>query len=380
MSSTLSVRRGFSSHVDSATAFHEVVESISQPDISVVILFISSHFDLDILAKRIAETYHDTPVIACTTAGEISPLVYPERSISATSIASTRLSVTQYLIEELQHFSVDRADSIGQEIGATHQERCKTAPETQVFGLLLIDGLSISEENVAANLYGALGGIPFVGGSAGDDLRFEETHVYHDGAFHAQKAVFSAFFTDHPFKVFKTQHFEPVEEAKMVITEAETEKRVVREINGYPAAEEYARFVGLEVSELEPMVFSRHPVMLRIGGDYYVRSIQKVNEDGTLTFFCAIDEGLVLTLAQGVDMMRNLQQAFTRVEEEIEEPKVVIGCECILRRLEILERGLQGEAARIMENHQVIGFHTYGEQYNGLHINQTFTAIALGES
>ena len=37
-------------------------------------------------------------------------------------------------------------------------------------------------------------------------------------------------------------------------------------------------------------VFAAHPVVVRIGGQYFVRSIAKVNEDESLTFFCAIDE------------------------------------------------------------------------------------------
>jgi hypothetical protein len=26
----------------------------------------------------------------------------------------------------------------------------------------------------------------------------------------------------------------------------------------------------------------------------------------------------------------------------------------------------------------VVGFSTYGEQYNGIHVNQTFTGVAIG--
>src|SRR5690606_39804550 len=61
-------------------------------------------------------------------------------------------------------------------------------------------------------------------------------------------------------------------------------------------SEEYARAVGLEVTELTPQIFAAYPVMLRIGGEYFVRSIQKANPDGSLTFYCAIDTGLVLTV------------------------------------------------------------------------------------
>ena len=42
-----------------------------------------------------------------------------------------------------------------------------------------------------------------------------------------------------------------------------------------------------------------HPVTVTLGGSVFVRSIQKVNPDGSLTFFCAIDEGGADGLGQG---------------------------------------------------------------------------------
>ena len=120
--------------------------------------------------------------------------------------------------------------------------------------------------------------------------------------------------------------------------------------------------------------------MLRFGGEYYVRSIQKVNEDGSLTFYCAIDEGLVLRVAQGEDLVENLQGALREARKEIPSIKLTIGFDCILRRLEVAEKGLEEQVNEILKQNDVIGFNTYGEQYNFVHINQTFTGIALGES
>ena len=65
--------------------------------------------------------------------------------------------------------------------------------------------------------------------------------------------------------------------------------------------------------------------MVRVGGDYYVRSIQRMNEDGSLTFFCAIDEGVVLTLARREDIVDNLEAFFGRVRREMGPPQLVIG-------------------------------------------------------
>ena len=100
-----------------------------------------------------------------------------------------------------------------------------------------------------------------------------------------------------PFKLFTADHFVS-SETRMVVTEADPTTRIVTEINAEPAGREYARLVGLAVDKLTPMIFATHPVVVKVGGRYYTRSIQKVNDDESLTFFCAIDKGVVLTVAR----------------------------------------------------------------------------------
>jgi hypothetical protein len=164
----------------------------------------------------------------------------------------------------------------------------------------------------------------------------------------------------------------------MVVTGADPTARRVTEINGEPAAQEYARLVGIDVSRLTPMAFAAHPVVVRVGGVYYVRSIQKVNDDESLTFFCAIDEGIVLTVAEGLDIVDNLQDAMEDVRSRVGEPRLIIGCDCVLRRLEIERKGLVDEVSGRLAANRVIGFSTYGEQFNAMHVNQTFTGVAIG--
>ncbi|MBE9525638.1 MAG: hypothetical protein IME94_01565 [Proteobacteria bacterium] len=72
-----------------------------------------------------------------------------------------------------------------------------------------------------------LDGIPFIGGSADDNLKFNETYIYCDGVFVSDATVFATFYTTHQFKIFKTQHFLPMEKEKMVITEADPERLIV---------------------------------------------------------------------------------------------------------------------------------------------------------
>jgi hypothetical protein len=162
-----------------------------------------------------------------------------------------------------------------------------------------------------------------------------------------------------------------------VITEAEPEQRLVRIINGEPAVEAYARLIGTPVAQLNAAVFSHHPLMLRVGDDYYVRSVAGIEADGSLKFLCAIDSGLVLTIGEGGSAQESFAQKIEQIRQEIGEPAVIIGCDCILRRLEMEERGIDDRIGQLMSRNKVFGFSTYGEQFNSLHINQTFTGVAI---
>jgi hypothetical protein len=126
------------------------------------------------------------------------------------------------------------------------------------------------------------------------------------------------------------------------------------------------------------MVFSTYPVILQIGGTHYVRSIQKVDDDGSLLFYCAIDNGLVLTVAKGIDLVDNLQKQLSAIKESIPNPELIIGFDCILRRLEVLEKNLGNNVRNVLKKEKILGFSTYGEQYNAIHVNQTLTGVAIG--
>lgn len=278
----------------------------------------------------------------------------------------------------MHRFEFGQAETLVRDMNASLKIKGLRPAAGNALGFLLIDGLSVKEEAVVSALARSLGDLQLVGGSAGDGLRFTETAVYHEGRFHSDCAVFSLICTSHPFQVFKTEHFVGSEK-KMVVTGADCKRRIVTEINGNPAAREYAHLVGLEVKELSPMIFATLPVVVRVGGEYYVRSIQKVNADESLTFFCAIDEGIVLTVARGVDILDNLDALFQKVRANIGKPQLVLGCDCILRNLELQQKGIKKQAGRLFIENNVIGFSTYGEQFNAMHVNQTFTGVAFGE-
>lgn len=375
-SNTLDIRKGASQSADSATAARELYEALYQPDISFALFYCSPDYDLDSLGAELNRYFDGVNLIGCTSAGEITPEGYLAGSITGVSIASADFTTVTQRIDHLEKFEFNQGEVLARSAVQKMTALGKVPDESNTFGFLLIDGLSMREEAAISAIYRGLGNIALFGGSAGDGTRFEQTHIYHNGAFHKDAAVFTLIQTSQPFTVFKTQHFVD-SDTKMVVTEADPARRIVTEINGEPAGREYARMVGLEVDKLTPLIFATYPVVVRVGGENFVRSIQKVNDDESLSFFCAIDEGIVLTVAQGIDMVENLNSLFSDIRQKIGEPQLVLGCDCILRNLELDRKGLRKQVSDIMMENNVIGFATYGEQYNAMHVNQTFTGVAI---
>ena len=367
--SRLTVRQGYSAKEDSGTAAADIAEQIGQGDSKLNIIFFTDHYARDEFGHALAARLSG-PVIGCSTAGQLGASGYQLSGISGISLAGDCIEAVSYLISPLSTIT-DQVQSIAANV---HQRM--EATSWAAFGFLLIDGLSMREEAIAAALYRALGNVPIIGGSAGDMLQFQETFVYHQGRLLRNAAVFTLILTSLPFMTFKHQHFHPTA-TRLVITEADPEQRIVHEINGIRAVDGYADAISVKVDELDAAMFSRHPLMFKFMDDYYVRSIAGVEPDGSLRFYCAIEKGLVLTVGEGGLHEDALERDIMNIREKIGEPAVILGCDCILRRLEMENLGIAGKIGQLLGRYNIFGFSTYGEQFNSTHVNQTFTGVAI---
>lgn len=355
----------------------ELISDIKKNRSGYSLLFLSPSTDLDYFTQSLIEADLHNNVCACTTAGEIGTDGYLDNGISGITFFQNEYISETFLIDNASSFNAEEASKISDQVNKYISKNASTGPGLKFFGIILLDGLSVCEEKIVGQLSPFLHKLPIVGGSAGDGLRFQKTQLLYNGKLKSNAGALIVFGTHRPFDCFKTQHFIPSED-KMVITAADPAKRIVYEINGETAAPEYAKILGIKTDKLEPMIFANYPLCARLGGDYYVRSIQKVNEDNSLSFYCAIDEGIVLTLSQGLDIVPHTSEILKQSEEKVGTAQAIIAFECILRRLEVLQKDLRPEIDEIYKKFKIIGFHTYGEQFGAIHINQTLSGITLG--
>jgi hypothetical protein len=372
------IRRAQSCASEAREAVREFHAGVNQPAMALVIFFCSSKYDLDVLAAEMKHAFAGVQVVGCTTCGEIGPAGYKTHSLTGASFSAHDFSIVSGQIDCLQQFEISAGQDFAKKLLQRFKSQAPQANADNSFALLLIDGMSIREEPVTRAFQSALGKIPLIGASAADDIELRTTYVYSDGRFSSDSAVLILANTRLPFKVFKTQHFVSTDQ-KMVVTEADTANRLVKEINGLPAAQEYARLLNIKSDGLDPMRFAASPVVVVIDGANYVRSIQQANPDGSLRFGSAIEEGLVLRMAKGVDLLKNLEQTFAGLHADIGPFQIALSFDCGLRKMEIAQLGIEDRVGKVFAQNNAIGVNTYGEQFHGLHINQTLVGVAIGE-
>ncbi|QQD17883.1 FIST C-terminal domain-containing protein [Spongiibacter nanhainus] len=378
MAEHAAVAYGSSESQDAAVAATELFDGLSGVEPACVIFFCCVDYNREELGRALATLFGDIPVLGCTTAGEISPFGMRSGSIAGFALSRDHFVVETTLLPNLASFSERGAfDTIKQSLERLEDKALAPVGENS-FALSLLDGLSVQEELVLSALNDALPGIPLVGGSAGDNLHFRDTHIYYDKQFFSNAAAIILVNTRRPFTVIHGHHLTPGEE-KLVVTKADAAKRIVYEFNAEPAALEYCRIMGISLDELSTRNFAMHPLSVQVGDNTFVRSVQQVNDDLSLTFFCAIDTGIVLTKMKNGRLIEEFDQRMRRVVAEVGDPDIVIGYDCIHRRIEVEDTDSSEALEALYRRYKIVGFNTYGEHCDAMHVNHTFTGVAIGK-
>ncbi len=365
---------GSSSATDASTAVQEALAPIDIPGSCFILAFAPTGLNVHELADALGVYANGIPVFGCTTAGQITPRGYEADVLLLLAFPKRHFHCASILFEPLRPYSAtdvaEKAEKLAN--GFRH-----TAGWSRL-GLVLSDGLSKQEDVLISTLETVLTDLPIFGGSAGDGLLFEETFVLHNSKAHQDAALLLLIETNLRFHGIGFDHFLP-RDAPLIITAADPEERLVYEINGAPASLEYARLVGVPVEQLNTQIFAENPLLLQHDRLHYVRAISDAKDDNALSFLAAIDDGLIMTLGDGQEILETLSAGLDLKETCTQEPDFILGFDCVLRRLEIEHKQLGTKVSQILSDRRVFGFNTYGEQQSGLHMNQTFVGVAFIE-
>ena len=342
------------------------------PGIALALLFVSPSADFAATMAAAARAFGTTPVLGCTTAGEIAG-GYVEDRIVAVGFPASDFAAETIAIPDLDR--IEPGALIDRMIRARQALAAGRPGFAHEFAYLMVDGSTLREDALMAVVGHGLGPVPLFGGSAGDGARFGQSYLAQGGTVRTNAAFLTFLRTRCPVKVFSFDHLD-AGPGQMVVTGADPARRKVHEINAAPAAAEYARLLGKPAGQLDPFIFAAHPLVVKVGGRYHVRSIQRVENGTDLIFFSAIDEGVVLTLATSRDMARSLDANLAGLGDGGRVDSI-LACDCILRRIEAQQKQQIRDVSEVLARHNVTGFSTYGEQFGAMHVNLTMTGVAI---
>lgn len=357
---------------DAPTAIREAAAQIDRARTCFVLAFMPGALDAPEVAATLDAALGGVPVFGCSTAGQITMQGYESDALLLLAFPREHFRCASILFEPLAPISTT---AIAEEAQRQYRKFPRT-PGWNRLGLILSDGLTKQEDLLVSTLETVLDDLPIFGGSAGDSLQFKETYVLYRGRRLSNAAVLLLLETDLPFRGVGFDHFLPAD-TQIIITDADPEERKVFEINGAPAAQEYARLVGCRVADLSPQIFAENPLLVQYRKNHYVRAISDAGETGCLSFLAAIDDGLVMTLGRGQEIVETLQSGLDIRDATGHPPDFILGFDCILRKLEIEQKQLGQTVSDILRGARVFGFNTYGEQHCGVHMNQTFVGVAF---
>ncbi len=355
---------------DIGIAVESLLATLVPADPTLVLLFASPSSILPELASALRKGLPEAcRIVGCSSAGELSDEGYRSGTAVAIGLPASSFRAATLVLQDLTQLPVSSWMSGLRNLSANF----RPDPARSLFGVLLVDGLSHQEEVLVATLDAALPHVLALGGSAGDRIDFLQTCVISDDAVLHDVAVFCLIETDLEVRHLIFDHFRATE-TRMIVTSANPAKRSLLEINAEPAADEYARIVGVPVSELSPLIFARHPLLVNMGGRYFVRAIREPTEDGGLMLMSSIDTGAVMSLGLAEDLTEGFEAMLRDLPST---PSLILSFDCILRRLALEHAGLSEAIKDIFRRYNMAGFNTFGEQHGGMHMNQTFVGLAF---
>jgi hypothetical protein len=367
----MGIRVAHSTRESVDVAVTELKAALGDSSARMVIFFASPAYDPHTLSERMQAVFSPATVIGSTTAGEMVSGKMLKNSVVAMALPP----------EVIEDASVEVVEGLRDGIRiesafSAFEEHFKCSMQSldpdEYVGLVLVDGLSRAEEKLMDRI-GDLTNIFFVGGSAGDDLRLSQTYVFADGVAYTDAAVLVLIRPAVGFRIVKTQSFFALPK-RLTATKVNEAEREVFEFNHRPAIEAYAEALGCTTDEVQDQFF-KHPLGLVADGDIFVRSPQQTRVSA-MVFYCNVLEGMELDLLESTDIVRDTQEAIESVRRESGEISGLINFNCILRTLELEQKGQTEAYGKLFSKIPMIGFSTYGEEYLG-HINQTATMLVL---
>ncbi|MFL0197149.1 FIST signal transduction protein [Clostridium sp. WILCCON 0269] len=303
---------------------------------------------------------NDKDIVLCSTAGEYTYAGYKDGVITGFEYDRKEAEIV-----EISYPPILSVNELKKAYGNVKNNK-------NAFMLLLCDGLKGIEESILSTFYFIDSSFKIIGGSAGDNERFEETYIYVGNRRVMNVALF--FNLKRRTSIIKENIYVKTEKI-LRVTEADVVSRKVKTFNNKPASTEYAYAVGVSENKL-PEYFMSNPLGKLYENDILIASPMKVNEDKSITFYSELMVNTFVYLLKPAEPIGVLKETLRDVSFK---PSFVLSINCIFRKLLFVKdkiwENFDKEMISFCKN--TTGFVSYGEQYYKKHLNQTMVMLMV---
>jgi hypothetical protein len=376
---------------DSARAGQELGQAIraafNGAAADAVVVFASAQHDYLALLNALADEAGTEVIVGASSAGEFTHASSGEGRVSAMGLRSDAM---QFAVGLGHGVSRDADAAAAQAVRAFQGVVNPALPHRSA--LVMTDALAGHTDPLVEALTVKTGGnYRFFGGGAGDDGRFDTTHVFAGRLAYSDAVVALEILSSRPVGVGVAHGWEPASKP-MRVTEAHGNRLV--SLNGLPAVhllQEHAEVTGQKLDLKDPLPFFLHNVIgVRSGDSYRLRVPLAVQEDGSILCAAAVPEGGIVHIMKtsASSAMLAARQATGDALRALAgaRPAAAFVFDCVATRLR-LGREFEGEldaCARMLEPAGFVGCNTYGQiaraegQFSGFH-NCTAVVCVLPE-
>jgi len=343
-----------------------------------LIVFASSQNDYKSLLTALKAGSGARTLVGCSSAGEFTG---ETAGTGLTTVIALRASDMRFNATIAKGMSQDR------EKAAAHLARNFEGMESTDFryrtALILVDALAGHAEDLVDRLTVATGGMyRFFGGGAGDDAKFERTHVFMNAEMHSDAAVVLEVLSNKPIGIGARHGWTPAS-GPMRVTE--TDQASVLSLNVVPAVEafeDHAAATNQSFDRNNPLPFFLHNIVgVQTDEGHKLRVPLGVGANGGIACAAEVPTGATAHImsikpADAADAAASAtRDAMEQVERSGHTPKAALFFDCVATRLRLgqdFNNELDAVSAEL-KGAQFAGFNSYGQivrsegQFSGFH-------------
>ncbi len=361
---------GKSGNSQPESCVNEATRSFHNPKL---ILYFSPVNHFHEYSELLHEKYPDTICMGATTIACISKDGASSSGLMAVGIESG-ISCSAGVLEDADTYPIkytDRIENCVKQLGNRNNSIC----------LEFTTALKCAEESVLSALNSVLSdyNIPVFGGSAGDDASGAVTYVALNGKVYENSSTFCLIHNESgSIHIFRENIYKPLTGNILTATKVDYITRTVKEYDHKPAAQVFAKELGVPESEISKYL-DINPMGRIVGDDIYITANCAPTPDHGMTYHARVYNNSRLLVLTADDYREVIAHTKEKIRKEVPKPSFAIMCHCLARTVMFSSANYLQDYVKEMGEvlGDYVGFSGYGEQLGHQQFNQTMSVIVF---